>query len=394
MNIQLVKSALMGFMVLALSGCGGSGSAGGSGSGGGGSSSTAAILYVQDFGNNLFAFSVNTNSGALTQTATATIPATTVSNSSIAIAPSGDVLYATTGTSGISEYSTGATGTLSLVSGSPFLSQTATGISSLTIDPNGRFLYASNFFPQGVVGFSVGANGVLTDIPGGPFILPGIGGPPVEMAIDPSGKFLYASNSFDASASGGLNISGFTIDPQTGTLTSMPGSPFATQGNSQPHGIKVDPSGKFLYVALSNSNSVAAFAIDATTGALTTVAGSPFATASAQFTQTYELTIAPSGKFLYAFNFNGNTVAAFTIDPNSGALTTVAGSPFAVNPNAEGDLVVDPSGKYLYLTIGFGPPWAFDIFDIDPNTGAITPNPNSPVAGSEAPLSMVVGQFH
>lgn len=161
----------------------------------------------------------------------------------------------------------------------------------------------------------------------------------------------------------------------------MPGSPFATQGNSQPHGIKLDPSGKFLYVALSNSNSVAAFTIDSVSGALTKVPGSPFATAPIQFTQTYELTISPSGKFLYAFNFNGNTMAAFTIDPTSGALTSVAGSPFAINPNGERGLVVDPSGPIPLPDDRFGPPNSFDIFNIDPNSSALTANPNSTSCG-------------
>jgi DNA-binding beta-propeller fold protein YncE len=71
-----------------------------------------------------------------------------------------------------------------------------------------------------------------------------------------------------------------------------------------------------------------------------------------QFTQTYEIAIHPTGKFLYAFNLNGNTVAAFTIDSTSGVLSPISGSPLAITPNAQGDLVVDPSGKFLYLTAG------------------------------------------
>ncbi len=393
---------LVGCLSLSLSCGGGSNnvtSGGGNpGSGGGGNPpSTTEILYASDFGDSLFAFTIDASTGALTKTATATIPASTVDTSSIAVTPSGNFLYATTGTSGISTYSTSSSGTLSLISGSPFPNSTTQGISSLTVDPNGPFLYASyeSGPSNGVIGFAMGTTGALTSIPGGPFSSPGNGGPPVKMAIDPTGKFLYASASFDdVLVTGGFNIWGFIIDSQTGVLTSMPGSPFATRGNSQPQGIKVDPSGKFLYVALSNSNSIAAFTINSTTGALVAAPGSPFATGPGQFTQTSELTIAPSGKFLYAFNFNGNTIAAFTIDSTNGALTAVAGSPFAVNPNAQGTLIVDPSGKFLYITISSGLPSAFDIFDIDPNTGALTPNVNSPVAGSEAPMSIAVAQFH
>ena len=100
-----------------------------------------------------------------------------------------------------------------------------------------------------------------------------------------------------------------------------------------------------------------------------------------------------AGQFLFAIERQDPGVLVYSVDAGTGALSPIAGSPFAVNPNAEGDLVVDPSGKYLYMTIGFGPPSAFDIFNIDPNTGALTPNANSPVPGSEEPMSLTVAQF-
>jgi YVTN family beta-propeller protein len=41
--------------------------------------------------------------------------------------------------------------------------------------------------------------------------------------------------------------------------------------------VVVDPVGSFAYVANQNSNDVSVYRIDSTTGALTQVAGSPFA---------------------------------------------------------------------------------------------------------------------
>ncbi len=41
------------------------------------------------------------------------------------------------------------------------------------------------------------------------------------------------------------------------------------------------------------------------------------------------MAIDPSGHFLYAVNFNSNDVSAYTVSA-TGALTPVAGSPFAV----------------------------------------------------------------
>ena len=316
----------------------------------------------------------------------------------MALTPSNSFLYAANNVnSGINGYATNSSGTLSLIAGSPFAVQpTSVGFGGFAIDSGGRFLYAANQSAYGIVGFTINnTTGSLTSIPGGAFSSPGNGGPPLHLAIDPTGMFLYASASFDdVFLPPGYNIWAFTIDSQTGALTSMPGSPFLTQGNGQPQGIKVDPSGKFLYVALSNSNSIAAFTINGTTGALTSIPGSPFQTSAGQFTQTYDLTIAPSGKFLYAFNLNGNTMAAFTIDSTSGVLTTLPGSPFAVVPNGESGFIVDPSGQFLYLGLTSGPTTSFVIFNIDPNTGALSPNPVSPVAGSQEPVGLAVAQFH
>ena len=354
---------------------------------------TTEVLYAANSSNSLFSFKIDQSSGALTQAGSVTPGGETVSNSAIAITPAGSFLYAANDTvSGINAYSTDSSGDLSLVVGSPFpilplLQPPSAVVLALAIDPKGKFLYASTGAGlAGVASFSINAStGALTGT-GGPFTI-GIGLLPPGIAIDPTSSFLYATDQEQ-------NIWGFTIDSQSGVLTSISGSPFlAAADNSQPFGVQVDPSGKFLYAALSNAGSIAGFAIDGSSGALSPVPGSPFPTASTQFTQTYALTIHPSGQFLYAFNFNGNTIAAFRIDSGTGALSPISGSPFAVNPNGEGDLIVDPSGKYLYLTIGSGPPSAFVIFDVDPTTGALTPNAQSPVAGSQDPSGLAVAQF-
>ncbi|MGC9237930.1 MAG: beta-propeller fold lactonase family protein, partial [Thiomonas sp.] len=44
-----------------------------------------------------------------------------------------------------------------------------------------------------------------------------------------------------------------------------------------PYSVTVTPAGTFAYVANAGSNNVSAYSINATTGALTPVAGSPFA---------------------------------------------------------------------------------------------------------------------
>ncbi|HEX7249041.1 MAG TPA: beta-propeller fold lactonase family protein, partial [Burkholderiales bacterium] len=71
-------------------------------------------------------------------------------------------------------------------------------------------------------------------------------------------------------------ISVFDIDANTGLLSLNGDTPLPT--NSGPRSLVVDPSGKFVYVTLSSIDKVAAFRIDPTSGALTQVNGSPFDT--------------------------------------------------------------------------------------------------------------------
>src|SRR5271154_4472167 len=58
-----------------------------------------------------------------------------------------------------------------------------------------------------------------------------------------------------------------TIDPNTGALSAVTGSPFSTTAG--PVAVAVDPAGRFAYVADRDSDQIAAFTIDATSGALT-----------------------------------------------------------------------------------------------------------------------------
>jgi DNA-binding beta-propeller fold protein YncE len=97
------------------------------------------------------------------------------------------------------------------------------------------------------------------------------------VAVDPTGKFAYVTNSVSS------NVSAYTINATTGALTPVAGSPFAASpfvAGTNPYGVAVDPTGKFAIVANNGSDSVAAYTINATTGALTTVAGSPVAAGS------------------------------------------------------------------------------------------------------------------
>jgi len=267
-----------------------------------------------------------------------------------------------------------STGALTEVSGSPFSTGPTPGGGGIAIDPQSRFLYVLN--SSGVLGYTINStNGALTAIAGSPFP----GGAALDAIVDPTGKFLYASNNGDSMGT----IAAYSIDSTTGALSSIAGSPFATQANFPgPAGFAFGAGGKFLYVGMAGSananNVVTGFAVDSTTGALTQIAGSPFTAGK----DPGHIASDPAGKFLFTANSQDNTVSAFTIDVNSGALTQVSGSPFAAGGGPV-SVTVDPTGAFVYLGMQPSPiagTQGLYAFSLNRNSGALTALAGSPFA--------------
>src|SRR5579872_5279454 len=114
-----VRFLLLAPLLLSVTACGGSG---GVGAGGGNPPPAGTeILYAANTDNALYALKIDQTTGALTQTATISPGGDTVSNSVLALTPTGSFLYAVNDTTaGINGYSTGKSGTLAPISGSPF----------------------------------------------------------------------------------------------------------------------------------------------------------------------------------------------------------------------------------------------------------------------------------
>lgn len=104
--------------------------------------------------------------------------------------------------------------------------------------------------------------------------------------------------------------------------------------------------GRFAYVTNRGSSSISAYAINASSGALTPVAGSPFAvTGAVALTQAL---VDPTGSYLYAVDMLGNQLFAAQINQSTGALVPVSGSPFPTGKMPV-SLAFDYSGSYLYV---------------------------------------------
>jgi len=243
------------------------------------------------------------------------------------------------------------------------------------------FVYTNNDLigPNSVTAFSVAANGALTNI--GTFGTGGSGRGGGFQASNRArtctvGNRLYVTN--DGSNSG----SGFDINPFTGSLSLVQGSPFATGGIAG-NGISLDcvPNSQFLIAANGGSNNITVFSI-AANGALTPVAGSPFAAGDIP---PDGIKVAPSGKFLSAALLSSDTIGMFSIAAN-GALTPAPGSPFTSPASGfAAGVEINCASTFLYATQANFGGTNVDVFSIGPN-GALTlvQTANNPGVGSNS----------
>jgi 6-phosphogluconolactonase len=200
---------------------------------------------------------------------------------------------------------------------------------------------------------------------------------PIPVGPTPAPEFLFAD-----SAEG---VQAFSIDSASGNLTALASFSDTDLSRFITGNMLTAASGKFLLVTDSGASNVKVFSINLTTGALTPVAGSPFAIGGRG---GGSLSLDPSGQYLYAPYLNG--VAAFRFNSSTGALSPLAGSPFSDGSSPLAG-AVDPSGKFYYTT-GSTAQTGLSVYSLNAGTGALAAIAGSPFATplGNPPYNLVV----
>jgi 6-phosphogluconolactonase (cycloisomerase 2 family) len=293
-------------------------------------------------------YSVNPTTGSLRPVQLLVPPS---DNYGVVIDPSNTFLYLPDGPQALG-YHIAPSGALQSLKGSPF---TLDGGSTIVFTPNGQFAY-SNLGGEFSLNTTTGA---LTQ-----FGTASTNGNNDDVAITPSGAFVYILGYGDKS------VSAFAVDQTSGVLTEIAGSPFATGDSDEPYSEAVSPNGQFLFVTTyitGSSGFTNVFGINPTTGALTQVSGSPFASPGDN------TIVDSSGRFLYV---GGKDLAAYSIDSTTGFLTPVPGSPYTLRSYLDA-FTLDPTGKFLYASLFAtgedytGVPGII-TYSINSSTGALT----------------------
>ena len=183
-------------------------------------------------------------------------------------------------------------------------------------------------------------------------------------------RFAYAVNY----AGGSISI--YNVDSATGQLRMRGYAKAGTASVAAAH----DPAGRFTYVLNSGLSpdpsvplenaSISVFERDNVSGDLREVDGSPFVT-SLTFSISASLTLHPTGKFLYVTNDEG-TIFQASVGAD-GALSQITDEPVFTSGSSPGPLLLDPAGRFAYLThAGFrGHAEGIDVYEVDETTGEL-----------------------
>lgn len=180
------------------------------------------------------------------------------------------------------------------------------------------------------------------------------------IATDVNGWYLYVANRDDNT------LSVFYLDPDGGTPKPVRGSPVRT--GKRPVAVKLDPAARYAFVLNQGGNNVSVYRYRNNVTPLyfeSVRSGSPFATGR----EPLDLVVDPTGRYAYVANAGDDTVSAYRIHHQTGALSALPGSPFQAGRRPVA-LAAHPSGDFLYVAnAGSG---GIQRYRIEKALGAIT----------------------
>jgi 6-phosphogluconolactonase len=225
-------------------------------------------------------------------------------------------------------------------------------------DSLARFAYVADHTGSAIYVFAIDpASGALAPLAGSPFSGNGVVHP-TGMAVGPHDDRLYVANL------GNNSLSIFAIAADGGLVADRN---LAPSWLIAPQDVIVDPSGKYLYVALGDNNGgIGGFSIEGLPAAIT---GSPWQLEPAAGPDVFQLAFHPSGRWLFGSDQSNGHLLWAAFDAASGALSP---QPTQISAgNLVNGLAFDPAGARVYEA-ACGGPVAVLVIDVDPATGAQT----------------------
>ncbi|TGM53747.1 lactonase [Leptospira vanthielii] len=176
-------------------------------------------------------------------------------------------------------------------------------------------------------------------------------------------RFILVTNVGLSTATSSINV--FRIDPKTGSISQVDGSPF--QLTNRPRYSATNATGTIVYVVNIGNTSISILNLNPETGTLSlkhpdlVLPNTP-----------YSLALDPNGKYLFASSESQKQIHRMAID-SSGNLSSLTPVTVTLNPitGAVGRMVFDSKGKHLYagLTSAPGDMAGVQAFHLDATNG-------------------------
>jgi 6-phosphogluconolactonase len=142
-------------------------------------------------------------------------------------------------------------------------------------------------------------------------------------------------------------VAQYAFDSQNGKLTPNAVPTFATDAGAGPRHIAFHPNGKLAFLVAEKASTVTSLAFDATTGRLTKIeTHSTLAPGFSGSNTGAEIWVHPTGTFVFTSNRGDDSIAAFSVNASSGAMTFIGTT--KTTGKTPRDFTLDPSGAFLY----------------------------------------------
>jgi 6-phosphogluconolactonase len=241
----------------------------------------------------------------------------------------------------------------------------------LSVDATGKWVLVANYSSGSVIIYPIlddGRLGEATDFKQheGSSINPQRQQGPHAHAfvIGPDNRFAYAPDL------GMDKVMIYQLDLTNGKL--LPGSqPWVqTEPGGGPRHFDIHPNRKFAYCNLEIGNKVVVFAYEESSGGLTEIQALP--TLPADFSgrsHTADLHVHPNGRFLYVSNRGHDSIAMYAIDQTNGTLTFLGTE--STQGQTPRNFAIDPTGTLLLAANQNSSTVA--AYQIDQQSGKLTP---------------------
>jgi 6-phosphogluconolactonase len=316
-----------------------------------------SVVYVSEGGHNRIAvFSLDEEAATLARKGDLLLPGTP---GALALSPDGKTIYASVRSEKtfVTLAIDPATGLLSIAATAPAAGNAA----YVHPDATGRWLLAA-YYGEGLVSVSpINEEGRVVEEP---VQVLDIGPKAHCIRTDPANRYAFSPHPMDLNC-----VDQFRFDAAKGELSLNDPPTMLGEDNAGPRHLKFHPNGKWVYVVNEQGKSVTFCRYDAEKGRL-----EKRQTLSTHPKDWYvnsgscaEIRISEDGRFAYASNRGHESIASFTIDPESGELAELERVPTEKIPRSF-DLM--PGGRFL-VAAGQGE-GRLALYRRDPGTGRLT----------------------